>query len=185
MPVSSRTPVPRSLLARPWVGPTAAAAVILLAGGLGLVKPQWERWQATAAAAAAANAAAADLESYEARLAQTLQRYQDTRRDSIRSVARIDALLPASSDSAALFAEFQEVVEQTGLVLVSLRISPGTGDAPRATILQMSVTGGNYPALKRLLEVLERNLRLTDVVSLGFDAAVQSYTISAKVYSLQ
>ncbi len=185
MPVTSRTPITRSLLSRPWAGPTAAAAAILLAGGIGLVQPQWQRWQATAAAAEAARATADDLESYETRLAQTLRRYQDTRRDSVRSVARIDALLPATSDTAALFAEFQEVVEQTGLVLVSLRISPAVGTSPQATLLQMSVTGGNYPALKRLLEVLERNLRLTDVVSLGFDAAVQSYTITAKVYSLQ
>lgn len=185
MPASASLPVRPSLLARPWVGPAVAAVLILAAGWWGLVSPQWQRWQAAAAAADAARSSADDLARYEQRLAETLRRYQDTRRDSIRAAAWLDSLLPETADTAELFAESQQLVEQTGLVLVSLRISPGSGEAPRATLLQMSVTGGNYPALKRLLEVLERNLRLTDVVNLGFDAAVQTYTINAKVYSLQ
>lgn len=172
-----------SLLARPWLGPAVAALLILAAGWWSLVKPQVAGWREAAATAAAAREEASQLAAYEQRLQATLGRFQDIRRDSIRSVSRLDALLPVTADSAQLFAEFQEVVEQTGLVLVSLRISPGAGSEPRATVLQMSVTGGNYPALKRLLDVLERNLRLTDVITLGFDAQVQTYTISAKVYS--
>ena len=185
MPVPNQLILRPTLLARPWLGPIVAAVIILAAGGWGLLRPQWLRWQTMAVAAQAAQDSADDLAAYEQRLTSTLQKYQDTRRDAVRSVARLDTLLPATADSAALFAEFQEVVEQTGLVLVSLRISPGTSDSPRATLLQLSVTGGNYPALKRLLTVLERNLRLTDVINLGFDATVQSYTINAKVYSLQ
>lgn len=184
--MDSGRPVPHTrLIAQPWLGPAVAAVAILLAGWWGLLRPQWNTWKGTAAAAEAARATADDLEAYEQRLGETLRRYQDTRRDAVRSVARIDTLLPATADSAELFAEFQELVEQTGLVLVSLRISPGPAASPRPTVLQLSVTGGNYPALKRLLDLLERNLRLTDVVTLSFDPAVQSYSISAKVYSLE
>ena len=41
------------------------------------------------------------------------------------------------------------------------------------------------PSSKRLLQVLEHNLRLTDVVNLSFDPQVQSYSISARIYSFE
>jgi hypothetical protein len=175
-----------SLLRRPWVGPAAAAVLILAAGGWGLVRPQWVRWQGIDAAQAEAATQAQQLSDYEHKLAGVVDEYQTIRRDAVSSVSRLDTLVPSRIDNARLFAEYQQLVEQTGLTLVNVRIAPDLkAGKPRATTLMLSVAGGNYPALKRLLDVLEHDLRLTDIVNLNFDAQVQTYTISARVYSFE
>jgi hypothetical protein len=175
-----------SFLRRPWVGSAVAVIIILAAGGWGLVQPQWLRWQNVAEQKAAAAETVQQLTDTAQQLTTIADQYQVIRRDAVRSVGRLDTLVASRIDNARLFSEFQQLVEQTGLVLVSVRISPDPkSNQPQVTLLSLSVSGGNYPALKRLLQVLERNLRLTDVVTLTFDAQVQTYSITARVYSFE
>lgn len=176
-----------SWLAKPWLGPAIAVVIILLAAWWGLLKPQWAKWQAVKEQLVQQQNQLIDLQSFSSQISALHDQYLSQQRDYLSSFSRINKLVPSQLNYAQIFYDFQQLIEGNGLVLLGLRISPADVQAPspKATTVSLTVAGGNYPALKRILDILERNLRLTDVISLSFDAQVSSYTISARIYSLQ
>lgn len=174
-------------LAKPWLGPVLAAVVIIIAGWLGLIKPQWAKWQAVNEQGQLQQNQLSELQSFNIQINALQTQYLSQQREFLASFSRLNKLVPAQLNYAQIFYDFQQLIEGNGLVLLGLRIAPADSQAaaPKATTISLTVAGGNYPAMKRILDILERNLRLTDVVSLSFDPQVSSYTISARIYSLQ
>lgn len=168
-----------------WLGPALAGVAVLLVGWRILIQPQL--------------AARSELSQQQEQLADSTSRferyledadsldeaYRTARSSAGEQLAKVRQAVPSSPNNAELFAQFQELIEGNGLVLVGMSIGPTDmrAEPPYVTEVSFSVAGGSYPVMKGLLDTLERHLRLLDVISLTFDSQVQSYTVVARLYS--
>lgn len=100
----------------------------------------------------------------------------------------IALVLPSNEDVPTLYALFEKLAKDAGVGLQVIDISQKTEDAKsaksqiRAALIQLRYVNVDYPTLKRLIEVLESNIRLTRITSLSYDPAGQTASILVSVY---
>lgn len=98
--------------------------------------------------------------------------------------------LPSKPEIPALVAAVDSLVRQAGLQLTAIDIvqakDPLKGALDLGVLnIAMNVSGGDYPALKRLLVSLERSLRLIDVLAISFNPQSATYQMSARSYFMR
>ena len=85
---------------------------------------------------------------------------------------RINRILPNDYDKEALYGEIEEVIRQNGFIPTSITLTkadPTIATSSKIGVinLDLSIAAVNYAGMKNLLTVLESNLRMLDVKSLG------------------
>ncbi|MDD2680576.1 MAG: hypothetical protein PHE20_00560 [Patescibacteria group bacterium] len=106
------------------------------------------------------------------------------------NIDKINEILPDEYAKERLFGELEDILSQKGLTLDSLQLSKGGEDdkeplAPSGQGLlslpnvgtikaELSLSSVDYVALKNLLPLLEKQLRLIDVEELDFDPAANT-----------
>lgn len=103
-------------------------------------------------------------------------------------------ILPAKRDLPGLLVQLEKIASENNFILLSVGITPVTvaaGDdfGLKKLNLSLSLAGGGYADLLRLLDVFEYNLRLLDVASINFtpnqtSSGLSSYTINLITYYL-
>lgn len=122
---------------------------------------------------------------------------------SVTDLQRFNSVLPGDYTPERLFGEVEEIIGQGGWILgrmeidrsseTAIPLSVGREDGPllfkdkRIASLQLTleVATIDYPGLKRLLRILENNLRLFDIISVDFSPSSGSATISLTTYYYQ
>lgn len=173
-----------------WIGPLAAAVLIIAVGGWSLVRPKITQLSSLNQQEEQVSNDLTRLQKYDTDLNTLQGQYQTARQEAQTLLGKLDKMLPDKINNAEIFSEFQQIVENNGLTLSGLHISPivdgsQTPSTVKSAAVTLTVVGGNYPALKHLLDVLEHNLRLTDIITLNFDTQVQTYSINSRIYSRQ
>lgn len=128
-----------------------------------------------------------ELPQLEQQLADTQGRLEQISRDQVDftrirnnpELQKLLHMLPTNQEVSDLFVEFDTMVREEKFKIVNLSISEdlstdGVGfesDLPENVHrlqIQVSLAGTGYDSLKRLIRMLETNLRLMDVNSLSF-----------------
>ena len=111
----------------------------------------------------------------------------------VNDLGRFNSVLPYKYKQEQLFGEFEELITKNGWLLDSVSISlpdevkegvsqkvseitiHGTTNPQVVSIdVDLAVSGVDYPGLKKLLSVLEKNIRLFDVESVSFSGDSQA-----------
>ena len=108
------------------------------------------------------------------------------------SVKKVEELLPSEYIQEQLFLELEQVIIKNGYVVNSisvqkeLGVSPGlpSSDIGRVRV-NISVSAVNYADFKKLLAIMESNVRLMDVDNLSFSPGGQSASFSFSTYFLK
>jgi Tfp pilus assembly protein PilO len=110
------------------------------------------------------------------------------------SIKKIVEALPAKADLPGIFIQQENLVVKNNLLLNSVDIaspesaSEATARTAAAGLSKLSVTisvsGGDYFALKKYLADLENNLRIFDVKSIAYSPSENSYNIVLTTYYL-
>jgi Tfp pilus assembly protein PilO len=168
-----------------WFGPILAGLAVLLVGWRTLIQPQLASRTQLTERLEQLGESTTQFERYLADVDELEEAYRTARGSAGEQLAKVRQALPSSPNNAELFAQFQELIEGNGLVLVGMSIGPTDtrAEPPYVTEVSFSVAGGSYLVMKGLLDTLERHLRLLDVISLTFDSQVQNYTVVARLYS--
>ncbi|MFA5000442.1 MAG: hypothetical protein WC545_03730 [Patescibacteria group bacterium] len=113
---------------------------------------------------------------------------------------RFNSVLPDEYVPEKLFGELEEVIGRAGWLLTNVRIGdPGPaykplsgGEADLAAAfkdkkitsleLELSIGAVDYAGLKRLLRLLENNLRLFDIIRVDFSPSTESAAIVIRTY---
>ena len=122
--------------------------------------------------------------------ASSVQAFVKAYRDlDSQDVKKIETALPRRKDVPGLLAGIEGIVKQAGLQMRAIEVSemndryPGAPDIAMLSVA-LSLDGGDYAALKRLLATIEHHLRLTDVATISFSAESSSYTLAMRTYYL-
>lgn len=110
---------------------------------------------------------------------------------------KLAMLLPAGEDRAGLFAQLEELVLNSGLIPLEMAIKkesdgagpPGTAaDEANQEIKHLYVSlrlgSARYDNFKKLLDSLEKNLRLMEVVELNFEPKSNAASLTLITYYL-
>jgi len=175
---------------------------ILLAGNLFFVWPKYKRiLKDIDAANKEEDLRYAKRQKYLNQLKELKSEYQRINRDDLR---KIKIMLPKKSSREELLAQTEDMIVKNGFLLTDLRVenvADKQGDniannkaaqeeslvKPANTVsvkkikIIMNVVGTDYTGLKRLLKIIENNLRLMDVVNLSFN--LTNRTTSLEVYT--
>jgi len=110
------------------------------------------------------------------------------------SIKKIVEALPAKADLPGIFIQLENLAVKNNLLLNSVDIaspeseSEATARTAAAGLSKLSVTisvsGGDYFALKKYLADLENNLRIFDVKSIAYSPSENSYNIVLTTYYL-
>jgi len=102
---------------------------------------------------------------------------------------KIVEILPSGKELPAIFVQIEALAVKHNLFLASIDVSndkdaaAGRKKAPlQKIIINISLTGGDYFALKGLLADVEKNLRLLDVRSLAYAPDTKSFNLSMVAY---
>lgn len=105
------------------------------------------------------------------------------------SAQKILDVLPMSKDLPAIFVQMEALAVKQNLFLASLDVADDKDAAAgkkrlplQKIIINISLTGGDYFALKGFLADVEKNLRLLDVRSLAYAPDTKSFNISLAAY---
>ena len=119
--------------------------------------------------------------------------YQQISREDID---KIEAILPEEGGEDKLLAELEDIVLGNGLILSSLQIEKKGAEPINKSIINnfsgeigkikigMDIVGTDYVGLKNFLTVIEKNLRLIDIIKIGFSPAENKTSIEAYSYYL-
>lgn len=126
-----------------------------------------------------------------------------------RDLARANAILPDVNDQDSLFLQLEHLFKKHNFVLNSISIaSPKSNDSGRSASrrsggedsgeeasrgisgvseidLELSFEALGYSAFKRLLKVIEDNLRVLDIGEINFSGDDSVITLQVKTYFLQ
>jgi len=102
---------------------------------------------------------------------------------------KILEILPSSQELPAIFVQMEALAVKHNLFLASIDVSNDKDAAAskkklplQKIIINISLTGGDYFALKGLLADVEKNLRLLDVRSLAYAPDTKSFNLSLAAY---
>jgi len=94
---------------------------------------------------------------------------------------KFDSVLPDNYIPARLFGELEEIINSGGWLLTEINIEqapPGDINKNVGQInVELSLSGLDYIDFKRLLKILETDLRLLDVTNVSLDSASNSVTL--------
>lgn len=107
--------------------------------------------------------------------------------------AKIDAMVPATSDTSVIINEIESIVVRNSAVLTSIKIKPPEADGSSNSMIEskgkkelpvgifnqpppgvdlikieVSLSSVNYPILKNIIKTFENNLRLFDIAKINF-----------------
>jgi Tfp pilus assembly protein PilO len=177
-----------SLLRQPRV--TAAAASALLAGAVYffVIGPMLENVRSGGPYDVKREKVNTEEVMSRSQLAEDLVRDYKAMTSEIKMKSQ--TALPAAPEIPALLAGLDKIVSVAGLKITAIDVSPlkeGLKIMPEVGVLNiaMNVSSGDYQAFKRLLVSLERNLRLTDVLSISFNPQSATYSINARAYYIR
>jgi len=185
--------------ARIW---TLILAALLLVCGYYLIYPQYQ------AISSGGQYDIAALESEREKRQEYIDRLEvllaEAERIGSEEIEKIADVLPHSQDIPGLYVQLESIAEENNFELVSVsmsdeaaaaepttsrrsRLNQATSSEPTVKRLGVSVNllGDNYGAFKRLLEVLEANVRLFDVNSVFFAPDSDSYSLNFFTYYLE
>lgn len=97
-------------------------------------------------------------------------------------------VLPSRKDAPTLYALFEKIAQDTGVGLQIIDITPTDNDVDhtQGKIKQVRIAlrfvNVNYETLKRLIGVLESNIRLTTIESLAYDPVGESASFTISTY---
>jgi|GEM_PF-5529105 hypothetical protein len=176
------------LLRQPRLTAGAAAAVVIGAAYLLAVGPLLDQTAAGGPYDLASRKAETETAEAQAANAKSLISAFDVLNDEYKT--KSSTALPVEPGIPELVASIDSMVRQSGMQVTALEIVPAKDPpkgAPDIAVLNiaMNVSGGDYLALKRLLIVLEHDLRLTDVLSIAFSPQSAAYQLSARSYYLR
>ncbi len=181
----------------------AAAIVILVLGGLFLIFPKYKQIDNNIKLADKKESLNyAKRQKYLSQLKELKAEYQKINQDDIK---KIKIMLPKTNNREELLAEIEKMILKNGFLLTNLRVEDV--DAKQKNIagaakknnknnknlvktaaisinkvkINMNVIGTDYGGLKKLLGVVENNLRLMDIVNLSFNPGDK--TTSLEVYA--
>ncbi len=166
------------------------AILIVVIGVLVLVKPKYEAVKISGALNIKAKQES--LSEKQAYLTQLTALEENFRALKTADIGKLEQALPKEEDISGLFVQLENVAVTSGFTLLSVDVSSAENVRGGQKKLQnikklniaMTVDGGNYSALKRLLKEIEMNLRLFDVNSLNFTAGSRLYTLNLSTYYL-
>ncbi|NCN99534.1 hypothetical protein GW920_00170 [Candidatus Falkowbacteria bacterium] len=102
---------------------------------------------------------------------------------------KFDSVLPDNYIPARLFGELEEIINSGGWLLTEINIEqapPGDINKNVGQInVELSLSGLDYIDFKRLLKILETDLRLLDVTNVSLDSASNSVTLMLTTYYYQ
>jgi|SRR3989344_1968740 len=113
---------------------------------------------------------------------------------SLDGLERINMALPDSPSKDELLPQLETLISQNGLLLTSLQVddlqkSDDKTDQKATGIgkikISMNIVGTDYYNFKNILSVLEKNLRLLDVVSLKFSPTEESASLEVITYYMK
>lgn len=142
---------------------------------------------------------------YLNKLISTINAYNQIDKSDI---AKVNAILPPPNIKETLFPYMDNLMRKNGFLLTSLSVQPimeesgsakkksDSGQAKKDKQVQgdalpkeigvikmnMSIAGVDYESLKRLLRIMENNLRLMDISDLGFDLNNETATLALTTY---
>lgn len=100
----------------------------------------------------------------------------------------IALVLPSNEDVPTLYALFEKMAKDAGVGLQVIDISQRAEDAKNAkgqireVPVQLRYVNVDYETLKRLISVIESNIRLTRIKSLSYDPVGQALSILVTTY---
>ena len=101
-------------------------------------------------------------------------------------LAKFNDVLPDSYVKERLFGELEEVISQNGFVVNSISLEDSAPDESvsktGAISLNLSLSTVNYAGLKKVLRLLENNLRLFDVQEVSFSPGDNSLELVLATY---
>jgi hypothetical protein len=167
---------------------------VLYAGYLFLLRPKYTAIRGELNASVAAKEKEfEDLQNYLSVLNNYYRSYENVDKEKVK---KIDGMLPTGRSTEDLFAVFEQLAAEKGLVIKEIAIAPeevaktskknqkavsslsGIG----VTTITLDFVGGTYPILKDLLATLETSQRLFDVESVDYNPGNSSLTLKLKAY---
>ncbi len=97
-------------------------------------------------------------------------------------------VLPSKEDIPTLYATFEKIAQDASVSLQSIEIIKQGEDAKntkgqiRTVSIAVRFGGLDYEGLKRLIDILELNMRLTHITSVQFDPQNHSASFSVETY---
>lgn len=128
------------------------------------VMPAWDR-------VSLLNGAVAERENILSSREEVLKKIDDLSRqyrERSADVSRISSVVPNAKSSAELVSTIEAITQQTGLQLLEISTGEsGNQQQELHTIFVELGLIGSYPSLTAFLDLLEKNLRLIDVLELN------------------
>lgn len=106
-------------------------------------------------------------------------------------VKKINSALPDLPLKDELLTQLEALISQNGLLLTSLQIEdPQKAETQKVSgvgkvRISMDVVGTDYQNLKNILSVLEKNLRLLDIISLKFSPEGRTVSLEIVTYYIK
>lgn len=103
------------------------------------------------------------------------------------SLSRFNKLLPESYAPEKLYGELEELLTKQGLIVGSISLSdekesPDLPPSVSRVSINLSIGNVDYQAMKKLLVVLENNLRLFDITNLSFSPSGETLSLDMDTY---
>jgi len=141
----------------------------------------------------------AERQKYLKQLKELKAEYQKISPDDIK---KIEIMLPKKNNREELLAQMENMIARNGFLLADLRVEDivekqdGAADeaekkdsidpADRKGVnkikINMNIVGTDYDGFKRLLRVIENNLRLLDITNLSFSPGSQKTSLEMYAY---
>jgi len=159
--------------------------VLLVVGWFLALQPQYDNYKNLNL-----DAKKAELAEYESTLAKLEKTIADWNAVPAQDKAKLDYFLPTDKDIPELITMLEDIAGQSGFIATKVSLSNVETPAVAGTdvypmLVSMSLSGGNYTALKTFLEKVETNIRLMDVSSLSFQAGKGTYNLNIMVYYIK
>lgn len=180
------------------------AVIILISGYLFLVRPKYK--QIVNDIESAGEEESLNYSKRQKYLSQLKELKAEYRKISQEDIEKIKIMLPGTNNREELLAQMEKIITKNGFLLTSLSVEDieprqekiaipaksKTADnknliKPAAKIsvnkvkINMNIIGTDYSGLKKLLDVIENNLRLIDITNLSFSP--NGNTTSLEMYA--
>ncbi len=181
------------------------AVIVLVLGNLLLVWPKYKQIiNDIESAEKKESLDYAKRQKYLNQLKELKSEYQKISQDDIK---KIEIMLPQENNKEELLAQMENLISKNGFLLTDLRVedvaakqessagaAKGQSAGDKGLIVQaakpglnkvkinINVVGTDYEGLKRLLGVIENNLRLMDVTNLFFDPEGRKSSLEMYAY---
>lgn len=136
----------------------------------------------------------------------TINRYKDAyKKIDADKLSKINTILPPFKTREEFFTLFEEMILKKGYLITSLSVTsdadnadsgtkkkktvdevkPGTGPQIGAINIKVSIIGTDYEGMKKLLELIENNLRIMDINNIAYSYGGETLTLDITTYYLR